>query len=84
MARSDWQWDNRKTEWDVQHPDGSHTNVGEDGNITHGDDNFPQQPQNNFSPANESMPWWVYGGLAIVAIAAAPETGGTSLVLLGA
>jgi len=27
-------------EWDVQHPDGTHTNVGSDGNITHGPDNF--------------------------------------------
>ena len=29
--------------WDVQHPDGSHTNVDPDGNITHGDDNFPNK-----------------------------------------
>ena len=35
-----WQWDPRKGEWDVQHPDGSHTNVGPDGNVTHGPDNF--------------------------------------------
>ncbi|MFO0966507.1 MAG: polymorphic toxin type 17 domain-containing protein [Gemmataceae bacterium] len=27
--------------WDVQHPDGSHTNVGADGEIHHGADNFP-------------------------------------------
>jgi Domain of unknown function (DUF4157)/Pretoxin HINT domain len=36
-----WQVDPTKArtgrffEWDVQHPDGTHTNVGEDGNITH-------------------------------------------------
>lgn len=35
-----WQWDPIKGEWDVQHKDGSHTNVGPDGNITHGPDNF--------------------------------------------
>jgi hypothetical protein len=29
--------------WDVQHPDGSHTNVDPDGKITHGDDNFPNK-----------------------------------------
>jgi len=27
--------------WDVQHPDGRHTNVRPDGEIHHGDDNFP-------------------------------------------
>ncbi len=27
--------------WDVQHPDGSHTNVAPDGSIHHGPDNFP-------------------------------------------
>ena len=26
--------------WDVQHPDGRHTNVRPDGEIHHGDDNF--------------------------------------------
>ncbi|MBK7575334.1 MAG: hypothetical protein IPI26_08795 [Elusimicrobia bacterium] len=35
-----WQWDPRKQEWDVQHDDGSHTNVGTHGNITHGPNNF--------------------------------------------
>jgi hypothetical protein len=29
-----------KEENDVQHPDGTHTNVGPDGEITHGDSNF--------------------------------------------
>jgi hypothetical protein len=27
--------------WDVQHPDGRHSNVRSDGEIHHGDDNFP-------------------------------------------
>ncbi len=27
--------------WDVQHPDGTHTNVGVDGEVHHGQDNFP-------------------------------------------
>jgi hypothetical protein len=27
--------------WDVQHPDGRHTNIRPDGEIHHGDDNFP-------------------------------------------
>lgn len=38
-----WEWDPVKGEWDVQHPDGSHTNIDpEDGHVTHGDDNFPK------------------------------------------
>jgi hypothetical protein len=38
-----WQVDRTKTqwhEWDVQHPDGTHTNVGVNGEVTHGPDNF--------------------------------------------
>jgi RHS repeat-associated protein len=35
-----WRWDPIKKEWDVQHHDGSHTNVGTDGKITHGPNNF--------------------------------------------
>ncbi|MDA0162329.1 hypothetical protein OM076_18805 [Solirubrobacter ginsenosidimutans] len=35
--------------WDVQHPDGSHTNVDPDGNITHGDDNFPNKSRGGSS-----------------------------------
>jgi hypothetical protein len=27
--------------WDVEHPDGNHTNVRPDGEIHHGPDNFP-------------------------------------------
>jgi RHS repeat-associated protein len=33
------------TEWDVQHPNGSHTNVDDEGTITHGADNFPAKPK---------------------------------------
>jgi hypothetical protein len=41
-----WQVDRTKArtgrffEWDVQHPNGLHTNVGIDGTVTHGPDNF--------------------------------------------
>lgn len=47
---NEWQWDPQKGEWDVQHKvrgtnKTTHTNVGEDGEITHGDDNFPKQPK---------------------------------------
>jgi hypothetical protein len=35
--------------WDVQHPDGSHTNVDPDGTITHGDDNFPNKSRGGSS-----------------------------------
>ncbi len=31
--------------WDVQHPDGTHTNVDPDGEVAHGDDNFPNRPE---------------------------------------
>jgi hypothetical protein len=46
-----WVWDPRGhagPHWDVQHPDGSHTNVYPDGEIHQGKDNFP-----NKSPDNE-------------------------------
>ena len=29
--------------WDVQHPNGSHTNVRPDGGVHHGEDNFPER-----------------------------------------
>jgi hypothetical protein len=35
-----WRWDPNKQEWDVQHPDGTHTNVSPTGEITHGPNNF--------------------------------------------
>ena len=34
--------------WDVQHPDGSHTNVFPDGNVV-GEDNFPNKPRGSDS-----------------------------------
>ena len=37
-----WEWDPIKREWDVQHRNGRHTNIGPDGRITHGPDNFPR------------------------------------------
>jgi hypothetical protein len=42
-----WKWrpDARPPHWDVQHPDGSHTNVGPDGEIDHGPDRFPNRPR---------------------------------------
>jgi hypothetical protein len=36
-----WVKDPQREEWDVQHPSGSHTNVSENGEVTHGADNFP-------------------------------------------
>lgn len=36
-----WEWDGRRSHWDVQHADGRHTNVRPDGTIDHGPDNFP-------------------------------------------
>lgn len=41
-----WVWDPRGhagPHWDVQHPDGSHTNVYPDGEIHQGKDNFPNK-----------------------------------------
>jgi hypothetical protein len=49
-----WVWDPGKGEWDVQHPDGSHTNVGPEGEITHGENNFPRQPQPASPPPSAS------------------------------
>jgi RHS repeat-associated protein len=40
-----WEWDPIKEEWDVQHQDGSHTNVGPDGEITHGENNTGREPK---------------------------------------
>ena len=82
VSAGQWQWDPIKSEWDVQHPDGSHTNVGEDGEITHGPDNFPGAPR----PSRFN---WGHFGIKVLmvvvvvaAIAAAPETGGGSLVVV--
>jgi hypothetical protein len=35
-----WEWDAVGEHWDVQHADGRHTNIGPDGNVHHGPDNF--------------------------------------------
>jgi len=35
-----WQWDGHGRHWDVQHADGTHTNVASDGHVHHGPDNF--------------------------------------------
>ena len=47
-----WEWKSRERggeppHWDVQHRDGSHTNVLPDGKVWHGPDNFPNQPRQN-------------------------------------
>ena len=71
-SRNRWVWDPKKQEWDVQHPDGSHTNIGEDGNVTHGDDNFNKAT----SPGSEddgSGAWIVAFFGVVVAILEAPE-----------
>lgn len=74
---NEWQWDPNKQEWDVQHPDGSHTNVGEDGEITHGPNNFPSQPQVNASAAAGAagggiILWWILKGASPLCGPAAP------------
>lgn len=38
-----WQWDPVKREWDVVHRDGTHTNVSQEGEITHGPNNAPNK-----------------------------------------
>ena len=48
-----WVWDKSGhggPHYDVQHPDGTHTNVYPDGEVHQGKDNFPQRPK---SPKNE-------------------------------
>jgi RHS repeat-associated protein len=35
-----WRWNPNKQEWDVQHPDGTHTNVSPSGEVTHGPNKF--------------------------------------------
>lgn len=46
-----WKWDpsgHAGPHWDVQHPDGSHTNVAPDGTVIGGKDNFPNKaPSDN-------------------------------------
>jgi len=41
-----WRWDPIKGEFDVQHKNGTHTNIGPDGNVTHGGDkNMGRDPK---------------------------------------
>ena len=83
-----WQWDPKKSEWDVQHRDSSHTNVGPNGEITHKPGNFPKQPKPATSPSSggggPSTAEMVAGGVIVggAAIALAPFTGGGSLLAL--
>ncbi len=35
-----WEWNARQGHWDVQHPNGTHTNVNPNGSVTHGPNNF--------------------------------------------
>ncbi len=53
-----WEWERAKNEWNVQHPGRSrtHTNVGPDGEITHGKDNFPSVPKPPKVPAAPPAP----------------------------
>jgi hypothetical protein len=59
--------------WDVQHPDGSHTNVDPDGKITHGDDNFPNKSRgasgdNGANPGDDNTAKIVGGTAAGIGI----------------
>lgn len=52
----EWQWDKIKKEFDVEHPDGTHTNVGGDGEITHDPDgkgakNMRRRPKSAPTPS---------------------------------
>lgn len=71
-----WVWDPIKNEWDVQHPDGSHTNIGPDGEITHGDDNMGRAPKPS-SDGSASYSWLapVTGGVLVFVGGAACLTG---------
>jgi hypothetical protein len=49
-----WEWDRlHKDHWDVQHPDGSHTNVFPDGSVR-GNDNFPNKSKNKGAEENKN------------------------------
>jgi hypothetical protein len=74
----------KQGEWDVEHSDGSHTNVSEDGNRTHGKDEFPGHKASQ-SDAGHSGWWWLGpAAVAAGALLAAPVTDGGSLLLLPA
>lgn len=57
-----WQWDPVKGEWDVQHKDGTHTNISPDGEVTHGPDNFPNKERTEGGGDTAKV---VVGGVAI-------------------
>jgi RHS repeat-associated protein len=64
-----WVKDPQKGEWDVQHPDGTHTNVGENGEVTHGEDNFPGA--SNAEASGPNIDWPTVGSYAIAAVVVA-------------
>jgi hypothetical protein len=48
---NEWKWDPIKGEYDVQNPNGKHSNINPDGMVTHGgEDNMPQQPKAEQKP----------------------------------
>jgi RHS repeat-associated protein len=74
-----WQWDHNKQEWDVQHPDDSHTNVDSNGERTHAKDNMRRQPRNSASISNaaKATGWAVVGTTLVwVGTRAAPTVAG--------
>jgi Bacterial toxin 37 len=76
-----WVWDPRGhagPHWDVQHPDGSHTNVYPDGEVHQGKDNFP-----NKSPDSDGGGSSDDNTAKAVGIAGALATGGTILWWVG-
>ena len=68
---NEWVWDPIKGEWDVQ-TGSKHTNVGPDGEITHGPNNTGRQPQQPPADDNTSnfVSNWILPALAVVAIVA--------------
>jgi hypothetical protein len=71
-------------EWDVQHPNGTHTNVGEDGSRTHGKDEFPGHKASHADAGHSGWWWLAPAAVAAGALLAAPVTDGGSLLLLPA
>jgi len=80
-----WEWDNVKGEFDVQHPDGSHTNIGPDGEVTHGETNFPKRPKPPKKGKNKNTDD-AHGGVdpaKAVVVGGAAVGGGAALWWLG-
>ena len=77
-----WEWakdQHAGPHWDVQHPDGSRTNVTEDGVVTHGDDNFYKDV-----PLTGWKAWALGSAIAVVvvvvvAVAGPPVAAGSVL-----